>query len=219
MLEIIRKSLNKSIELEFRLEDTITVYDSKIISAGQDILSVIAPKEDGKIAPIDDGTKIKILLSDENVLFVLDTQVMGSTIVSKVPLLALSQPAKLDTMQRRSNFRIPTEQFPVKVKVPSDNTTREADAICMELSGGGMQVALDRPIPMGKNVELIFKLHNIASLFIIVGEVKRLDKVRRKNRFEFRLGVFFSTISNKMRDDIVKYTFAQQRKLIQRGVL
>jgi c-di-GMP-binding flagellar brake protein YcgR len=213
------KKLNQDIDLELRSETAVNVYPAKVLDVATETISVTAPREQGKLVPIDGGTRIKLIVVDGSVVFSFDSIVLGAKIEGTAPVLVLQKPAHMERTQRRTTFRVPTEQFPAEGKIIQGSAAIPFEAVCKEISGGGMMIVVDREIVSGTNLEVSFSLRGIPERFTVLGEAKRVEHLRRSGVSEYRVGVFFSNISDKMREKIIRYTFDQQRRLIQRGLI
>ncbi len=217
MHDIIEKNLDKSIELEVRI-GIITVYKSTIQSILPNKIIVTNPLENQKTTLIKHGTRLKLVILEENVLLMFDAQAERPHSKGKLSLLTLNLPEKEEQTQKRDSYRVPTEQFPINVKIPSRTGEIISNGVCIELSEGGMMSNIDQRLPSGGIVGLSFKLPEDPSTYNIMGEAKRVVQVRHRNKTEYRTGFNFYTIPAKVQDNIVKYVFRQQQDLIRSGL-
>ena len=217
---ILFKKLDRPLELEVRGEDAVHIYLTKLMDVAPESVSVLAPKDQhDKVVAIEGGTRLKLIVTEGGVVFTFDTMVLGAKLSGTVPLLILQKPARMERVQRRNNFRVPTEEFPCTVTYAEDEQPENLKATCKEISGGGMMIVVERNIPKDGNIEITFQLSEEPEIFSLIGEVKRVEQLQRVGITEYRLGIFFCNISDRQREKIIKYTFRQQRKLIQRGLL
>jgi len=219
MHDIIEKNLNKSIELEVRAGKLITVYKSTIHSILPNKLIVTNPLENQKTALIKHGTGLKLVILEENILFTFDAQAERPHFKGKLSLLTLNLQEREEQTQKRDSYRVPTEQFPINVKIPSRTGAIVSNGVCIELSEGGMMSNIDQRLPSGGIVGISFKLPEDPHLYDIMGEAKRVVQVSHRNKTEYRTGFNFYTIPAKVRDNIVKYVFRQQQNLIRSGLM
>lgn len=212
------KNLRKEIALEVSSNSVVHIYATRLMDVGPDSVVVIAPQEEGHIVTIDSGSRVKLIITEGSVVFTFDSMVLGVAIKDDVPLLNLQRPFRMETIQRRNNFRVPTAEFDVMITALG-GATEPFKGVCKEVSGGGMMIVTDYEFASGDGLGITFTLRDEPEQFSVMGEIKRIENLRRGNIAEFRYGVFFTNISDRMREKIIKYTFRQQRKLIQRGLL
>ena len=214
------KTLHRPVELEVVIGNIVNVFETRIVQSAPETIGVDAPRdENGTMVVLEKGTPVKLLVTEASVVFMFDSVVIEGVAPEKVPTLVLQKPTNMTNPQRRKSFRVLTEKFPVDITVLKGANPATLHGICKEISGSGMMLMSDHKLPVECNLELVFKLEGEPEEVSLPGHVKRVEHMKRSSLFEYRLGIFFTDISERMREKLIKYTFRQQRRLIQRGLL
>jgi PilZ domain-containing protein len=98
--------------------------------------------------------------------------------------------------------------------------TEDAEAVCVgnarNISGVGLNLALDSPMPIGQKILISFPLPGLsASPFQAYGEVVRVRQKDENGEKVFEIGVKFIIINEVEREKLIAYSFCEQRKVIR----
>ncbi len=98
-----------------------------------------------------------------------------------------------------------------------------AEATCLgetrNISGVGVKVVLDRPIPIGQKVLISLSLPGFTmGTFQAYGEVVRAASCEDKGEKAFEISIKFIIIDETEREKLIAYSFYEQRKAIREAV-
>ena len=171
--------------------------------------------------PVVEGDELSLVVGEELVLF---TQYHNRTFrfVTKVLesdlQVLLEQPSEAKRMERRSFYRllitIPLVSAEVK---PERGVGEPVEARIVDISGGGVRLRIDRSLPEGTRLSLVFVLSGErlrVDVEIVHGST--LDRAGASARYEAQCE--FVDISMAEQDLIVRFIFEKQREFSSKGV-
>lgn len=133
-----------------------------------------------------------------------------------LPVWIIDYPSDLKKIQLRSFVRIDTA-LPVKIDVLPEaegGETVSLTASTKDISGGGMQLALRKSLPLGTKIAVAFELPNMGEI-TTEGTVVRIEK---SADCIFTAGIRFIDIPERERDKIIKFIFRKQCERRQKGI-
>lgn len=144
-----------------------------------------------------------------------ETVVLGET-RQRVPLLRLEPPLRWERSQLREYFRVPARR-PVRVRKVKDGD----DGVWMEgrtrdLSGGGCQAMLPTKLEQGTAIELELELPD--AVHRLVGTVQRVQVESGDLDLPVSVGVKFEQLSERQREELIRYAFERQIELRRKGM-
>lgn len=183
-------------------------YSSRIEAVDQNEVWIATPQEKGVLVPVGVGEELEVYLVGDNEVFYFRCRVKNRVKKGNIAYLILNMPQEVVRKQRREYVR-----FNVALPVLLKKGDKTLEATTKNVSGGGMLVHLDDK----KNVlevqeEVFFCLHMNGGEIVGKAEVVRKDE---PHLYGFR----FTTISDKDREEIVRYIFKQQVELRKKGLL
>lgn len=188
-------------------------YSTVIQELERDRLRLETPQVNGLYLPVGSGTGVILKQYAQGATFEGETRVVDRD-DNDEPSLMVAVPERVKRIQRRNFVRVPcdldAEIFVLDVpegEVPSGSL----DGTLEDISAGGVQLAVDRRLPLFTEIELVFTLPVIdRTLREVFGEVVRVPD---KSEAPYSLGVEFTSITENNRNDIIQYVYERQRDL------
>ncbi|MGQ9473009.1 MAG: flagellar brake protein [Candidatus Caldatribacteriaceae bacterium] len=189
-------------------QEQTVFYGSRIEMVRQDELWIAALQEKGVLVPVNVGEKLEIYLMGENEVFYFQCVVKNRLRKGNIAYLVLQVPQEVVRKQRREYVR-----FNVVLPVFLKKGEKTLAATTKNVSGGGMLVHLDeRKETLKLQEEVFFSLHMNG------GEIMGKAEVVRKEDPHL-YGFRFTVISDRDREEIIRYIFKQQVELRKKGLL
>jgi c-di-GMP-binding flagellar brake protein YcgR len=223
------------IEIGTKLEIEVnTADDERPVYASQfewyekdDTAAIAAPIYEGKIVPVETGTLIDIYFIRRTgkltALNKFEAIVRGRSIEDNLHILLIEKLGEIVRIQRRSYFRLDV-LLEVRYRVVPffggeyDADTPYARTLATDLSGGGISLILRDKLEKGSFIEgEIFNGQNEKISFR--GKTARCERMLRDSRYKYIAGIQFVDISDSSRENIIRYIFSEQRKLINKGMI
>ncbi len=189
-------------------EEVIVYYPSRIEMVRDDEIWIAAPQEKGVLVPVAIGEELDVYVVGENEVFRFRSSVKNRTKKGSIAYVVLPMPPAVTREQRRDYVR-----FTVALPVLFKKGEKTLEGVTKNISGGGMLIHLAK----GKDAfdsreEVVFCLIMNGGDIMGKAEVVRQDA---PDVYAFR----FTSISDKDREEIIKYIFKQQVELRKRGLL
>ncbi len=190
-------------------------YITSVQQINKDTLHIAMPYQRAQPLLSNRGDEIFVRYAGDDATYSFKTSVLGLT-EDKVPLYVLAKPGSVQRVQQRDFVRLPIS-IPVKCAVvEEDNDNLEYfKAYSIDISGGGMKLALNDPYRPGVELIVSFQLNSEGTPLdfkmhckVVRLEVRKLDNKRRI----FHTGVKFLNISPGEQDRIVAYIFSRMAK-------
>lgn len=212
--------INSKIEIEFN-DDS---YKSNIQDVTDEYLGISIPVTDGKYLPLAKGEKATVMYYYGKDIYRFDTVVIGRKI-EKILIIMLEKPKKVTLIQRRGFARVPlminaccalicTDK---NIQTIGDNQIEFFDAYSLDISGGGMRLAIDRKfenkIQRGSVLMVTIPLCN--ENITIQGKVVRIENDRKNPKII--CGLSFIELDRKVREIIIKMVFQTMRDQMKNG--
>jgi c-di-GMP-binding flagellar brake protein YcgR len=159
----------------------------------------------------------------DNQLFFCTAIVIEREVRDNLPLLDIRITSSLKKIQRRQYFRfkytLPIEYRILEINNPDGNEDVPfIKTFTRDIGGGGLSIAVLEKIQLKSIVEC--RLLGIAEKNIVFcGKAVRITKLSIEEKFNYNIGISFSKIENKDREEIIRFIFAEQRKLINKGLI
>lgn len=192
-------------------------FNSSIQDIKQNVISISWPYLQERPLVLCKGDTVQVRLAAERAAYYFNTTVIGET-KDNINLYQLAYPREVERIQQRSHVRLPVV-LDVKYAVLQDDKKplKFIDASVVDLSGGGMKLAVREEIKENTRLMLNFILPfrgkpELVKLEAIVIRNQLVDQVR----LIYHLGVKFVDISFHQQDMIVRFIFermAQQKRL------
>lgn len=189
---------------------------SRIEGVGKDSLQISVPMYKGSILPVALGTHLIIFLIYRGDAYTFNTVVSGR-LRDPIPLLSIKKPDLIQKIQRRFWVRMPVT-LPVAFTIDnSGGEAEEGSGQSVDLSGGGLLLLTDRDLQPGQNLNLAFELPG-SGLISCKSRVLRIFHDEHTSKNFIKAAMEFFELSERSRDQIVKFIFDRQREWIKKGV-
>lgn len=195
--------INRRVELEFTDErGRIREFPSRIEEIEGESFLVQMPIEKGKHVELSQKSSCRVYINEGNKKVFADVKVLENKKEGVLPLVRLEKPSGFKEMPRRSFFREETS-LPIRVE--------EKAGEAYNLSGSGLFALINENINWkeGQILKLELELPTEKFPLVLKGKVVRREKIDTDKK---GFGLDFVSISEKARDQIIKYLFAKQRR-------
>lgn len=212
--------VNNKIEIDFKNE----LYKCNIQDVTDEYIAISIPVNDGKYLPLAKGEMVKVLYYYGKDIYKFDTVVIGRKI-ERILMIMLKKPERVIMIQRRSFARVPfminvycalirTEK---SINTINDNQIDFFDAYTLDISGGGLRIAVDRKlekkIQRGNILMLTIPIEN--ENLTIEAKIARVENDRKNPKII--CGLTFLDLDKKTREAIVKLVFEIMREQMRKG--
>lgn len=195
-------------------------YTSQIVDMYKDgTLDILAPIYKNRVVYLVDNMTVNIILPKGEAIYQIRARVLKK-INDKISIVRLEIVSDIIKIQRRDYFRLRVVKSIKVRKVEDIKENKFGDTIkasMLDISGGGMQFSASKELDEGDMLEISFDL-TAAKEMTLFGIVRR--KIYTNNpKAAFNYGVKFEKISEFERNEITKFIFEEQRKLIKKGLM
>ncbi|WP_411679148.1 flagellar brake protein [Clostridium thailandense] len=212
--------INQKIEIE--MEDG--VYKSNIQDITDEYIGISIPVNNGKYVPLRKGERVTGIYYINKDIYKFETVVIGRK-VDKLLIIMLGRPDKVVMYQRRNFVRVQVMinvycvllEVSKKIENIMNNQVECFDAYTLDISGGGMRIALDRnldkKVELGNllMVNLPIENENLA----IKCKVVRVENDNKNPKIIY--GLSFVDLDRKTREEIVGLVFKIMREQMKNG--
>lgn len=211
--------INNKLEI-IPLDDECT-YVSSIQEVNEDTFSMTIPEVKRIQLRLKPQDKVNVTIFTENALYKFVGEVKGLKVEDDLEMYVLHKPTKMQKIERRNFVRIDIsldveyETIDASEKGKWEKIVPTKKAYTSDLSGGGMQLILDKSLPEGTLIVLKVPLiiDDSEVQIKVLGRVMRseLDISNQSNR-KYHIGLKLEDITERQRDYIIKFIFSQMRK-------
>lgn len=138
--------------------------------------------------------------------------------ISPIPIWITTLPVDIKKVQLRSFVRLAIN-LPLSLKILADNIENEVvqNVVTHDISGGGLSLITQTPIPIDTKVELAIDLGGQVKI-CSSGVVVRLEKRPSNSDLEFYLiSIKFLDLIERERSKIIKFIFQKQVERKRKG--
>ncbi len=223
----------------FRINQTIEIAETDandfhkvlIQDMNSRLLYVTIPVSKGQAHIVPKGDEMKGRVIDQGAVFEFLTVSHGTKTGADIPLLMIAVPQKYIRNQRRDHFRqevvMPIEYQIEKSKRGGTKQEEEAKehqgpwhkGRILDISGGGIRLAADEPIPNGAVLRLRIDLREQREgrpkFFFLSGRIVRKN-LSPPSQEPNMYSLAFEEISQTVQDRIVNFVFSVQGKTLGR---
>ena len=175
---------NSKIEIEYNDE----LYKCNIQDVTDEYIGISIPVHDGKYLPLAKGEKVTGLYFHGKDIYKFETVVVGRKI-EKILIIMLKKPEKITKIQRRNFARVSLMLNVCCVLVCTeknmytigDNQIEFFDAYSLDISGGGMRLAIDRKFEkkIQRGNMLMVTIPLINENLTVKGKIVRVENDRK----------------------------------------
>lgn len=212
--------VNQRIEIE--MEDGI--YKSNIQDVTDEYIGISIPVNEGKYVPLRKGDKVICLYYYNKDIYRFETVVSGRKI-DKLLIIMLKKPEKVVMYQRRNFARVPLMvniycgilENSKKIESIGNNQIEFFDAYSLDISGGGLRLAIDRKFEKRLNLGIMLMMTIPLSdeNLTIKGKIVRVENDRKNPKII--CGVSFIDLDRLTRESIIRLVFKTMREQMKKG--
>lgn len=229
--------LMQQIEHSDRSNTEIRVYKSQVYDIYEDgELEISMPTEGGKIILLPLGVRFEFVFYSNGGLYRAEGTVKERFKRDNLFVLVIEMKSQLEKFQRREYFRLECtldmKYYNIAEDDIADKTAEEVfDAIrseqniyeiektgtVVDISGGGMRFVSEEENKAGSNILVVVRLvgEKINKQFYLLGKViSSVHAATDQKKFEHR--VHFILKDSKVREEIVRYVFDEERRMRSR---
>lgn len=212
--------VNQKIEIE--MEDGI--YKSNIQDITDEYIGISIPVNEGKYVPLRRGEKVICLYYYNKDIYRFETIVSGRKI-DKLLIIMLKKPEKVVMYQRRNFARVPLMvniycgilENSKKIENIGNNQIEFFDAYSLDISGGGLRLAIDRKFEKRLNLGsmLMMTIPFDDENLTIKGKIVRVENDRKNPKIIY--GLSFVDLDRLTRESIIRLVFKTMREQMKKG--
>jgi c-di-GMP-binding flagellar brake protein YcgR len=184
------------------------IYFSRIEDLGTDTITIAAPYRKGRFLPPWTGRKFSVRVPAEGCAYLFESTLLR-TVSDPIALWVIAPPVNIKKVQVRAYVRLP-DVLDVTLELLGKEES-EGDVITTltkDISGGGIKVVLNNPLPAGTKLRVILPLPGVGTV-VTMGEVVRgIPPEQSGDRPA--AAIEFRDIRERDRGNIVKYIFKKQ---------
>jgi len=191
-------------------------YASTVQDIRNGELYIEMPTQKANVLVLYPGSEVEIRFFDSGASFVFTTFCWGKT-SEFILLYRLAPPQDIRRIQQRQFVRWPTT-IEVLFAFPPEKNRRPGykKGTAIDISGGGMKLKVDEPVPEGASLLCKFFLPSKkgAKEISVVGKVIRLWTIETGRTVTYNAALEFTDISRTQQDYIVNYIFSRMTGLV-----
>ncbi|MCR4430527.1 MAG: PilZ domain-containing protein [Tepidanaerobacteraceae bacterium] len=205
-----RIGMKINIEIERGKENFYFTSKVEDIESGALVLDI--PMKDNRLFHVSLNESVKIHFSKGDSFYYFIGEIVAKKYIP-IPVLFVKPISPLIKNQRRDFFRI---KITLKTKISLAESCESFDGYIKDLSGGGALITTDRELKSGTLLNLQVSL--MSNYFNIKGRVVRswCEKQPGQPIVHYAAAQFVD-IDKVVQDEIIKFIFAEQRKMIRKG--
>ncbi|MDS1029546.1 flagellar brake domain-containing protein [Bacillota bacterium LX-D] len=208
--------INRKVELS-RIDEN-TIYKSLIQEVKDDSFAVAVPSCLGEYLILHPNELVNVMVLSDNERYGFVSKVLFRS-RDQIPLYYLSNPKEVERIQLRNFVRIKTIFEVFYQEISSEDLDRlnqlkpQEKARVVDISGGGMQIAIDKKIPVNSLLYVHIPLamdgdvHNV----FVVGKIVRFIPADEKRTHNLA-GLGFEKITEKERELLIRFIFCKMRE-------
>ncbi len=223
-MKIDELNVNQDVEIEVKKGPYKGKYESRISDIDAEKIDLLMPYSDGDLIPLRVGTKIIVSFAGDTAAYKFQTEIIERS-RQPVPVLTAHLPEDdgIIKIQRRRHFRLELRVNVRYRRVDSEWENIEdefRESHTLDISGGGIKLLIssEEELKEGDLLELKLDVEEIEDINIISRVVNEYDLPDFPDDSE-AVGLQFLDIDSQTRDTLMGWLFAQQRKLMRKGLL
>lgn len=172
----------------------------------------------GNIYQIHPGSIIIVYINKGSELYKFRASVLERRLMDgSIPVLDIEKVDEIQRIQRRGFFRFDCV-LKAKYRIFKGGNNQFIDSYTKDISGGGIRILLKEEVDESTILEFELYLDE-SSTIKFTGTVQRVFDRKNDEKYKFEAGILFENIENKERENIIKFVFNEQRKLIKKGLI
>ena len=201
------------------------VYGKSIIQeVNEDNLAIGIPMKKNEQVALQEGATYNFRAVLDDGLYYFAGEVLGTKSSGHVMLYIISRPQQVQRRQRRNYFRVPCVLNARYIEISGDGSQPASEewlqaetALVTNLSGGGLMFVTGRELPVGTVLFLRLSLQSKDENkeVLVKGKILRVHPLKMGRALRYRYGVQFFDLTEKDRDEIIRYIFTILRERLR----
>ncbi len=233
----IKQFFRENMQVEVYEHQSEMFYKSIIQEVNDDQIAIGIPmkKQDSMMLYEDEVRLFRVPSGDG--IYYFESRVLGRKKSNNIPLYLISWPEKVDRKQRREFFRFSCS-FDLHYWIIQKSNEQQKDlgfnprqpaekiiqylgkpqkALTTDLSGGGLQMALEKRIPVETllAIKVFIRSKKVEEDLVVKGKVVRADEQVVSKGKLYRHGIQFVDLNMAMREKIIQLVFTLSREKLQ----
>lgn len=207
--------INQKLEIEVLSGTYQGNYLSKVADFIEAGVIVTGLYREGAPLPIRLEQPINVYYTTDRAAYKFKSKILKRT-NKPIPLLLIERSDSVNRIQRRDFFRLDVTGKVDIYKMISNKSypKKVAAARLLDISGGGIQMQLQKKLEKGE--EILLSLKNILRPKEFIKS--KIVRVKKENNEVYNYGVKFKEIEKEQREEIIKWIFAYQRQSRKKGL-
>ena len=186
------------------------IYFSRIEDVGEDFVLVTPPFRKGFYLPPRVGRMIAGRVVSNKIPYLFKANLLRYR-SEQIPLWEISMPSSFSKSQLRENVRLEVSLSVTLEPVPGGEEKVLIRTLTRDLSAGGIQVVLLKPLPVGTTVKVMvmvspdFVLETQGTIIRLMPPMPPLDK--------YVAGIQFGELEPATKQKIIRFIFSKQAEL------
>lgn len=207
--------INQKLEIEVLSGTYQGNYLSKVADFIEAGVIITGLYREGAPLPIRLKQPINVYYTTDRAAYKFKSKILKRT-NKPIPLLLIERSDSVNRIQRRDFFRLDVTGKVDIYKMTSNKSypKKVAAARLLDISGGGIQMQLQKKLEKGE--EILLSLKNILRPKEFIKS--KIVRVKKENNEVYNYGVKFKEIEKEQREEIIKWIFAYQRQSRKKGL-
>lgn len=207
--------INQKLEIEVLSGTYQGNYLTKVADFIEAGVIVTGLYREGAPLPIRLEQPINVYYTTDRAAYKFKSKILKRT-NKPIPLLLIERSDSVNRIQRRDFFRLDVTGKVDIYKMISNKSypKKVAAARLLDISGGGIQMQLQKKLEKGE--EILLSLKNILRPKEFIKS--KIVRVKKENNEVYNYGVKFKEIEKEQREEIIKWIFAYQRQSRKKGL-
>lgn len=212
--------INKLVQIEVLDEEGLpTKYRSRIENINEKGITLASPMKKRFPIIIPKGSMVDILFWDCTAVYQFRSEVLDNFNVG-VPQVVISIPEEIFKVQNRGFVRVPSSLNILIYFKNKNDEIEEHHCRSRDISGGGILLITPKGVQLKKEQEITLKFKLGKDSLELMGEVVWINWELDRDGLEREIiGIMFTEINERYRQNIVKYVFNRQIELRRKGLL
>lgn len=195
-------------------------YVSQIIEFYDNgILDVLTPIHKGRVVYFRNDSIIKVILSKNEAVYQINVKILEKTF-GQIPMMRLEIVSDISKIQRRDFYRlrlIKEITYRKAISLKEKTFTEKFKGNLLDISGGGLMFNSPKEWQEQDMIEITLNLAS-GKILTLMGVIVR--KIYHNDiKYCYEYGIRFEGISEQERNEITKFIFEEQRKLVKKGLI
>ncbi len=191
-------------------------YDSKVAEINKDSIKILTPFYKGDLLPLRVNANLLLFYTDDRAAFKLPVKVK-ERVGGHLPELIVEPTGELVRIQRRNFFRLEVQEDIKYRQLDADLEPIDdfKETVTSDISAGGVKIIVEEKLKKETLLELYIAIGDLAEIPIFGRVVKDYSMANDTKA----VGIKFVNLDRQIKEDIVQWLFATQRRLRQKGLL